>query len=118
MRNRKFIKYKGPLIICEKTLRCFRNIPGIDICKISGLNILKLAPGGHVGRLCIWTDISFVKLNSLFTSYIENDINFNKKAVFQSSFFSEFTLPRIIKNQSIQDKIRNEYIICHSNLLL
>jgi hypothetical protein len=29
---------------------------------VDALNLLKLAPGGHVGRFCIWTESAFKKL--------------------------------------------------------
>lgn len=31
-------------------------LKGITLLNVSKLNILKLAPGGHVGRFCIWTE--------------------------------------------------------------
>merc|ERR1712130_40632 len=37
----------------------FRNIPGVDVIQVDNLNLLKLAPGGHVGRFCIWTESAF-----------------------------------------------------------
>ena len=30
--------------------------------QVDNLNLLKLAPGGHVGRFCIWTESAFKKL--------------------------------------------------------
>mmetsp|Transcript_23786 Transcript_23786/g.37190 ORF Transcript_23786/g.37190 Transcript_23786/m.37190 type:complete len:263 (-) Transcript_23786:1466-2254(-) len=68
MRNRKFKKKAGPLLVYEKSDKSFRNITNLDTCKISALNILNLAPGGHVGRLCIWTSTSFSQLDCLFPS--------------------------------------------------
>ena len=32
------------------------------IYQVDVLNLLKLAPGGHVGRFCIWTESAFKKL--------------------------------------------------------
>ena len=31
-----------------------RNLTGVDVCPASRLNLLQLAPGGHMDRLCIW----------------------------------------------------------------
>jgi len=62
MRGRKTKKRKGPLIIYEKnvgSLKAFRNIPGVDFCSVNALNLLKLAPGGHLGRLIVWSKSSF-----------------------------------------------------------
>ncbi|KOB64294.1 hypothetical protein PFHG_05590 [Plasmodium falciparum HB3] len=58
MRNRKYKIRNGPLIIYENdngVKKAFRNIPGVDLCKVTKLNLLKLAPGGPIGRLCIWS---------------------------------------------------------------
>ena len=53
--NRKFISIQG-------LTRAFRNLPGVDTISVDNLNILKLAPGGHVGRFCIWTESAFKKV--------------------------------------------------------
>merc|ERR1712130_811397 len=47
----------------------FRNIPGVDTIQVDNLNLLKLAPGGHVGRFCIWTEAAFRKLDGLFGTW-------------------------------------------------
>ena len=56
-RNRKYILRKGPLLVFEEEncplLRAFRNIPGVDSCNVHQLNLLKLAPGGNLGRFII-----------------------------------------------------------------
>ena len=49
--------------------RAFRNIPGIDTINVEKLNLLKLAPGGHVGRFCIWTESAFKKLDSIYGTW-------------------------------------------------
>merc|ERR1712154_678259 len=53
MRNRRRIQRRGPLVIYNKDngiSRAFRNIPGITLLNVARLNLLKIAPGGHVGR--------------------------------------------------------------------
>merc|ERR1712196_141298 len=70
-RNRKWVLKKGPLVICEdedktEIERGFRNIPGVDIAVVDRLNLLQLAPGGNFGRLCVWTEGAFKKLNSIY----------------------------------------------------
>merc|ERR1739841_378993 len=47
----------------------FRNIPGVETCSVDHLNLLKLAPGGHVGRFCIWTESAFKKLDSIYGTW-------------------------------------------------
>ncbi|XP_019867521.1 60S ribosomal protein L4 [Aethina tumida] len=72
MRNRRRIQRKGPLIVYHQDQglrRAFRNIPGIDLISVSKLNLLKLAPGGHVGRFVIWTESAFQRLDKLFGTW-------------------------------------------------
>ncbi|CAH1169886.1 unnamed protein product [Phaedon cochleariae] len=72
MRNRRRIQRKGPLVVYHKDQglrRAFRNIPGIDLVGVDKLNLLKLAPGGHVGRFVIWTESAFARLDKLFGSW-------------------------------------------------
>jgi len=68
-RNSRYVMRKGPLIIHgdgdeAEVKRCARNLPGVDTCSVHRLNILQLAPGGHLGR--------FALLNKVFGSYIKD----------------------------------------------
>jgi large subunit ribosomal protein L4e len=72
MRNRRRIQRRGPLIIYgqdQGLTKAFRNIPGVDLISVSKLNLLKLAPGGHVGRFVIWTQSAFSKLDDLYGTW-------------------------------------------------
>ncbi|XP_068905708.1 large ribosomal subunit protein uL4 [Tenebrio molitor] len=72
MRNRRRIQRRGPLVVYHKDQglrRAFRNIPGIDLISVEKLSLLKLAPGGHVGRFVIWTESAFQRLDKLFGSW-------------------------------------------------
>lgn len=72
MRNRRRIQRRGPLVIFDKDqgiVRAFRNIPGITLLNVDRLNLLKIAPGGHVGRFCIWTEAAFKKLDRLYGTW-------------------------------------------------
>jgi large subunit ribosomal protein L4e len=69
MRNRRFVQRRGPLVIYNKDLgltRAFRNIPGVELADVNALNLLQLAPGGHMGRFCVWTADAFEALDSIF----------------------------------------------------
>jgi len=72
-RNSKYVMRKGPLVIHtdeEKDVRkAGRNLPGVDTCCVSRLNILQLAPGGHLGRFLIFTKSAFKALNKVFGTY-------------------------------------------------
>ncbi len=72
-RGRKYKKKKGTLIIINNDfgiVKASRNIPGIEIINIENLSIDKLAPGGMVGRLIIWTQAAFNELNNKFEAII------------------------------------------------
>merc|ERR1712170_147646 len=72
MRNRRRIQKLGPLIVYDQDqglTRAFRNIPGVDTICVNQLNLLKLAPGGHVGRLCIWSESAFKKLDAIYGTW-------------------------------------------------
>lgn len=72
LRNRRHKMRRGPLFVvedgCESLRRALRNIQGVDICNVTRLNIRSLAPGGHVGRLCVWTKSAFASLERVFGS--------------------------------------------------
>ena len=72
MRNRRWKMKRGPLVIYKNdngVTRAFRNIPGVSLMRTTHLNILKLAPGGHVGRLVIWSQDAFEDMNRHFGDY-------------------------------------------------
>ncbi|KAL9224337.1 hypothetical protein vseg_000381 [Gypsophila vaccaria] len=73
MRNRRYISRKGPLIVYAtegaNLVHAFRNIPGVDICHVDRLSLLKLAPGGHLGRFVIWTESAFKKLDAIYGGF-------------------------------------------------
>ena len=69
MRNRRYNMKRGVLIIHDgNDLRAFNNIRGLDSMDVNSLDLLGLAPGGKVGRLVLWTQSAFLKLNSLYGS--------------------------------------------------
>jgi large subunit ribosomal protein L4e len=71
-RDRRFLQKKGPLVIYKNSngiADAFRNVPGVTTMRASRLNMLKIAPGGHVGRLTIWTQDAFEYLNEHFGDY-------------------------------------------------
>jgi len=69
MRNRRFVQRRGPLVVYDTDngiTRAFRNIPGVELTSVDSLNLLQLAPGGHLGRFCVWTQGAFEKLDKVF----------------------------------------------------
>ena len=72
LRNRRTVQKRGPLVVYDQDqglTKAFRNIPGVDTIQVDNLNLLKIAPGGHVGRFCIWTEAAFKKLDDLYGTW-------------------------------------------------
>jgi len=108
MRNRRFRLRRGPLVIYDKDegiSKAFRNIPGVELCSVDRLNLLQLAPGGHVGRFVVWSQAAFSKLDSIWGTFKR-----------QSELKSNYSLPkpmmanadvaRLINSDEIQSVIR------------
>ena len=71
MRNRRYIHRRGPMLVMpdNRGVRAFRNIFGLDIANVNALNLLHLAPGGHVGRFLVWTKGAFEALDKIFGTF-------------------------------------------------
>lgn len=72
MRGRRHRQRRGPLIIYNEDKgigKAFRNIPGVEVASVHRLNLLQLAPGGHLGRFVIWTQSAFAALDEVFGTY-------------------------------------------------
>lgn len=72
LRNRRRIMRRGPCVIYSQNdgiVRAFRNIPGISLMNVSKLNLLTVAPGGHVGRFLIWTESAVKELDKLYGTW-------------------------------------------------
>ncbi|RZR99149.1 hypothetical protein BHM03_00028640 [Ensete ventricosum] len=109
MRNRRYISRKGPLIVYgtegSKIVKAFRNIPGVDVANVERLNLLKLAPGGHIGRFIIWTKSAFEKLDSVFGSF-DKPSDKKKGYVLPRPKMVNADLSRIINSDEVQSVVR------------
>lgn len=68
-RNRRYTLRRGPLVIYKQNdgvEQAFRNLPGVELCCVDRLNLLQLAPGGHMGRFCIWSQSALDALNDIY----------------------------------------------------
>jgi len=69
-RGRRWIKPKTLLLITDElnppVRLAARNFSGLDFAEVTSLNVERLAPGGHPGRLTIWTESALEKLEELF----------------------------------------------------
>jgi large subunit ribosomal protein L4e len=110
LRNRRYRSRRGPLVVYSGAnvplIKALRNVPGVEVTHVSRLNLLQLAPGGHVGRFVIWTESAFKELNNIFGTY--------KQASSQKKGWNlpshEVTNPdisRVINSNEIQSAIRD-----------
>jgi len=108
MRNRRRIMRQGPCIVYNKDngiRKSFRNIPGITLLNVEKLNLLSLAPGGHVGRFCIWTSGALSKLDSLYGTWakpseLKTNYNLPQPTVNNSD------LTKLMHSEEIQKSLR------------
>mmetsp|Transcript_14334 Transcript_14334/g.40798 ORF Transcript_14334/g.40798 Transcript_14334/m.40798 type:complete len:383 (+) Transcript_14334:101-1249(+) len=69
MRGRRYTMRRGPLIVYKSNdgvEQAFRNMPGVELCCVDRLNLLQLAPGGHMGRFCIWSQAALEELDTIY----------------------------------------------------
>ncbi|OQS05018.1 hypothetical protein THRCLA_02800, partial [Thraustotheca clavata] len=107
-RNRRYSLKKGPLVVyahANGIEKAFRNIPGVELAPVERLNLLSLAPGGHVGRFIVWTKSAFEQLDTIYGTY-------SKKSAVKSDYtlprhvMSNANLGRLINSDEIQSVVR------------
>lgn len=107
LRNRRYRTRRGPLVIYGgknvPLVRALRNVPGVETVHVSRLNLLQLAPGGHVGRFCIWTESAFRELNNIFGTHKNPSKNF----ALPNHEVTNPDLSRVINSNEVQSAIRN-----------
>lgn len=109
MRNSRYVLRKGPLVVYgdENNLvkRTARNLPGVETVNVHRLNLLSLAPGGHLGRFIIWTKDAFKALNNIFGNYRAKGIE-KSGYVLNRNVMTCADLARIINSDQVQSKLR------------
>jgi large subunit ribosomal protein L4e len=68
-RGRRYKQAVGPLIVVAENkgvVEAGRNLPGVMVMLVDGLNVELLAPGTHVGRLTVWSQSAIERLNRRF----------------------------------------------------
>jgi len=110
MRNRRYVQRRGPLIVYnEKSplTKAFRNLPGVELASVSRLNLLQLAPGGHLGRLVVWTKDAFERLDSIYGTYKKSS---SEKVDYRlpRPVLTNADLTRIINSDEIQSSLREK----------
>jgi large subunit ribosomal protein L4e len=107
MRNRRYVLRRGPLVVYntnEGLVRAFRNLPGVETISVDRLNLLQLAPGGHMGRFCVWTQGAIEKLDSIYGTYTEKGSKANYTLPRQQ--MTNADLARIINSSEIQAVVK------------
>jgi len=110
MRNRRYTQRRGPLIVYnEKSplTRAFRNLPGVQLVSVTRLNLLDLAPGGHLGRFVIWTKDAFERLDSLYGTYKKPSSEKNEYRL-PKPLLTNADLSRIINSDEVQGTLREK----------
>eukprot|EP00179_Madagascaria_erythrocladioides_P015234 CAMPEP_0198365492 /NCGR_PEP_ID=MMETSP1450-20131203/154196_1 /TAXON_ID=753684 ORGANISM="Madagascaria erythrocladiodes, Strain CCMP3234" /NCGR_SAMPLE_ID=MMETSP1450 /ASSEMBLY_ACC=CAM_ASM_001115 /LENGTH=814 /DNA_ID=CAMNT_0044072943 /DNA_START=52 /DNA_END=2497 /DNA_ORIENTATION=+ len=108
MRNRRHVKRRGPLLIYAEDkgiVKAFRNIPGVELCSVDRLNLLQLAPGGHLGRLCVWTESAVKRLDEIYS-----EGGAKRGYVLPRSVMTNSDLTRIINSDEIQSVVRDAVV--------
>lgn len=113
-RNRRHVQRRGPLVCYSKDngiTRAFRNLPGVELCPVTALNLLQLAPGGHVGRFVIWSQDAFAMLDKVFgTGRKPADITLKKRRnapyVLPRPIMTNGDVARIINSDEVQAVVR------------
>jgi len=110
MRNRRHVSRLGPLVVYAEDnglTRAFRNLPGVELAHVSRLNLLRLAPGGHLGRFIIWTKSAFLKLDEVFGTYTKAAV---QKVGYHlpRSVLTSADIQRVINSDDVQKALRRK----------
>merc|ERR1712088_1000532 len=103
-RNRKHVQKLGPCIVYNKdngVVKSFRNIPGVNLVPVDSLNILKLAPGGHVGRFLIFTQDAAAALDTIYGS--DASASAKKNWSIPSAVIKNSDLASMLQSDAIQN---------------
>jgi large subunit ribosomal protein L4e len=108
MRNRRHVQRLGPLIVYNEDqgiVRAFRNLPGVELAQVERLNLLQLAPGGHMGRFIVWTKAAFDRLNDIYGA-VDAASKLKNGYTLPRNIMGNSDLTRIINSDEIQSKLR------------
>jgi len=109
MRNRRYVQRRGPLVVYGEDngiSKAFRNISGVELCDVKSLNLLQLAPGGHLGRFIVFTEGAIGQLDGLYGG--KNGAPSTEKKNFRvpRAIMSNSDLTAVINSDEVQSKVR------------
>jgi len=107
MRNRRHVQRRGPLVILTEEAiksgagKAFRNLSGVEVASVERLNLLQLAPGGHLGRFCVWSKGAFERIDAIYGTHKRKS---EEKSGYQPprAIMSNADLPRVINSSEVQ----------------
>lgn len=111
MRNRRHTQRRGPLVVYDgekdgkDLVRAFRNLSGVETCSVYALNLLQLAPGGHLGRFVVWTSNAFAALDSVYGSTTEPS-ELKRDFLLPSNLVAQPDLAKLINSSEVQSVLR------------
>lgn len=108
LRNRRHVQRRGPLVVYNEDngiVKAFRNLPGVEVASVDRLNLLQLAPGGHLGRFVIFTASAFKKLDTIFGT-VDQPSLVKKGFKVPTSKITNTDVTRIINSDEIQSVVR------------
>merc|ERR1711966_510076 len=109
MRNRRYVQRRGPLVVYAEDngiKKAFRNISGVEVCDVASLNLLQLAPGGHIGRFVIFTEAAFAKLDAIWGGKNGAPSTEKKGYRLPRAMMTNSDLPRVINSDEVQAVVR------------
>jgi len=114
---------KGPLIVhaCDSVADVvgFKNLRGVQTCHVDRLNLLQLAPGGHIGRLVVWSKDAMNKLGEVYKNKENTNFHIPKNVMENSDVTGNLrkrSLPaslgavfdKVVLEQAVQSKLREQ----------
>eukprot|EP00760_Papus_ankaliazontas_P007282 PhM_4_TR13318/c0_g1_i2/m.20898/K02930/RP-L4e, RPL4; large subunit ribosomal protein L4e len=108
-RNRRYVSRKGPLLVLASRAgqNAFSNIRGVEVANVNFLNLLQLAPGGHLGRFVIWSKGAFERLQQVFGS--TSDVSAAKAGfMLPMPMVKNTDISRVINSAEVQKVCRNK----------
>lgn len=108
MRGRRFVQKLGPCIVYKNdngVVKSFRNIPGVNLVPVEALNVLKLAPGGHVGRFLIFTEDAAKALDDIYGNF-QTGTSAKKNWSIPSAVIQNSDLQSMLQSEEVQAVIR------------
>jgi large subunit ribosomal protein L4e len=107
MRNRRYVHRRGPMLVLanNKNALGFRNVYGLDTANVNSLNLLHLAPGGHLGRFIIWSKGAFESLDKIFGTFSAESA-VKKGFVLPASIVTNSDITRIMRSDEVRRALK------------